>query len=78
MRGFKAFNKDLTCDGKPYKIGGTYKSNKKPIPYEQGFDFYKTIAECYEDFPMSEDTRICAVEATGDIEISSYRDVVLE
>lgn len=67
MRGFKAFGKNLTCDGKQYEIGSTYEFDGEPIPCERGFDFHKSIVECYEDFPMPETTRICLVEATGDI-----------
>ena len=67
MRGYKAFNKDLTCRGMQYEVGKEYKFNGEPIPCRQGFHFCETIADCYEFYPMSDDTRICEVEATGDI-----------
>ena len=67
MRGYKAFNKDLTCRGMQYEIGKEYKFDGEPIPCRQGFHFCETIADCYEFYPMSDDTRICEVEATGDI-----------
>ena len=67
MRGYKAFNKDLTCMGMQYEVGKEYKFNGEPIPCRQGFHFCETIADCYEFYPMNDDTRICEVEATGDI-----------
>lgn len=67
MIGYKAFNKDLTCRGFQYKIGQTYKLDCEPIPCKQGFHFCKTIAETYKYYSMSENTRICKIEAIGDI-----------
>ena len=67
MRGFKALNKDLTCRGFQYEIGGTYEFEGEPIPCKQGFHFCKSIAECYDFYPVSDDTRICVVDAIGDI-----------
>ena len=67
MKGYKAFNKDLTCRGMQYEVGKEYKFNGEPIPCRQGFHFCETIADCYEFYPMNDDTRICEVEATGDI-----------
>ena len=67
MRGYKAFNKDLTCRGMQYEVGKEYKFDSEPIPCRQGFHFCETIADCYEFYPMNDDTRICEVEATGDI-----------
>ncbi len=68
MKGYKAFNEDLTCRGFQYEIGKEYTFDGEPIPCKQGFHFCATIADCYEYYPKSEQTRICEVEATGDIE----------
>ena len=67
MKGYKAFNNDLTCRGMQYEIGKEYVFDGKPIPCRQGFHFCETIADCYKFYPMSDNTRICEVEATGDI-----------
>ena len=67
MRGYKAFNKDLTCRGMQSEVGKEYKFDGEPIPCRQGFHFCETIADCYEFYPMNDNTRICEVEATGDI-----------
>ena len=67
MKGYKAFNNDLTCRGMQYEIGKEYVFDGDPIPCRQGFHFCETIADCYEFYQMSDDTRICEVEATGEI-----------
>lgn len=67
MIGFKAFNKDLTCKGFQFEIGNTYELDCEPIPCKQGFHFCKTIAETYKYYSMTDNTRICKIEAIGDI-----------
>ena len=67
MRGYKAFNSDLTCRGMQYEIGKEYKFDSEPVPYRQGYHFCETISDCYEFYPMEDDTRICEVEALGEI-----------
>ena len=67
MKGYKAFNKDLTCRGMQYEIGKEYKFDGEPVPCRQGFHFCETISDCYEFYPMEDDTRICEVEALGKI-----------
>ena len=55
MKGYKAFNNDLTCRGMQYEIGKEYVFDGEPIPCRQGFHFCETIADCYEFYPMSDD-----------------------
>ena len=67
MIGYKAFNKDLTCRGFQYEIGQTYSMDENPIPCERGFHFCKSIAETYNFYPTADTTRICKVEALGEV-----------
>ena len=67
MIGYKAFNKDLTCKGFQYEIGQTYSMEESPVPCERGFHFCKSISETYEYYEMSENTRICKIEALGEV-----------
>ena len=67
MKGYKAFNSDLTCRGYQFEIGKEYTHDGKIAVCESGFHFCKSLADCYQFYPMSEDTRICKVEATGDV-----------
>lgn len=67
MIGYKAFNNDLTCRGFQYEVGQTYSMDEKPIPCKRGFHFCKSIADTYEFYDMSDNTRICKVEALGEV-----------
>ena len=67
MIGYKAFNKDLTCRGFQYEIGQTYSMDESPVPCQRGFHFCKSIAETYGYYSMSDDTRICKIEALGKV-----------
>ena len=68
MIGYKAFNNDLTCRGFQYEVGQTYSMDESPIPCERGFHFCKSIAETYDFYPTSNDTRICKIEALGEVQ----------
>lgn len=68
MKGYKAFTKDLTCRDMQYEIGKTYEMEAEPIVCEQGFHFCKNIADVYKFYEMSDDTRICEISATGEID----------
>ena len=72
MIGYKAFNKDLTCRGFQYEVGQTYSMDESPVPCERGFHFCKSIAETYYYYEMSDNTRICKIEALG--EVQTYDD----
>jgi hypothetical protein len=67
MLGYNAFNEDLTCMEFQYEIGGTYKLDGEPIPCERGFHFCKSIPDVYNYYLKDDSTRVCKVEATGDI-----------
>ncbi len=66
MKGYKAFNKDLTCRGFQYEIGKTYTHNGKIELCESGFHFCIKCAYCFDYYPR--DARICEIEALGDID----------
>ena len=77
MYGFKAFDKDLRCQGGEdfinhskwfqYRIGGEYKLEdyEELSICERGFHFCKTLSDVYRYYPL--DSRICVIEAKGDI-----------
>ena len=67
MKGYKAFNKDLTCRGMQYEVGKTFEMKESPICCNQGFHFCENIADVYRYYETSDDTRICEVEAIGEI-----------
>lgn len=67
MKGYKAFNRDLTCRGFQYEIGKKYKCESPIAICTRGFHFCKSIADCYRYYDMDENTRICEVVASGTI-----------
>ena len=67
MKGYKAFDKNLKCIDFQYEIGKTYEMDGEIKCCERGFHFCKDLADCYRHYPMLDDTRICEVEAIGDI-----------
>ena len=67
MKGYKAFDKDLKCKGFQYEIGQTYEMDGEIECCERGFHFCKDLADCYRFYDMTDDTRICEVEAVGKI-----------
>ena len=67
MKGYKAFDKDLQCRGMQYEIGGTYELGDTPVCCKKGFHFCKSISDCYNFYDMTDETRICEVEALGDV-----------
>ena len=67
MKGYKAFNPDLTCRGFQFEIGKEYTHDGKIAVCESGFHFCKSLADCYRFYPMDESTRICEVKATGEV-----------
>ena len=66
--GYKAFDKNLQCRGFQYEVGKTFEIDCEPVLCRQGFHFCKTIADTYNYYPMRDDTRICKVEALGDVD----------
>lgn len=68
MKGYKAFDKDLKCKDMQYEIGKTYELSGNLKMCINGFHYCETIADCYKYYPTTSNTRICEIEATGDIE----------
>ena len=67
MKGYKAFNNDLTCLGFQYEVGKEYVHEGEIEPCRSGFHFCKSIADCYNFYDTNNSTRICEVEATGNV-----------
>ena len=41
--------------------------DESPIPCQRGFHFCKSIVETYQYYDMSDNTRICKIEALGEV-----------
>ena len=67
MKGYKAFDENLKCMDFQYEIGKEYEIEGELRLCQNGFHFCENIADCYTFYPAKEYTRICEVEASGEI-----------
>ena len=67
MKGYKGFNKDLTCRDFKYEIGKTYEMEEEPIVCERGFHFCKELKDVLDYYELYRDNTFCEIEAYGDI-----------
>ena len=66
MKGYKAFNKGLTCKRFQYEVGNTYKHDGEIGLCKSGFHFCQTASDCakYYDHTSSE---FAEIEAIGKV-----------
>ena len=64
MKGYKAFNSDMTCRGFQYEIGRRYKTDNEISICSHGFHFCKNIIDCL-DYYSIHDSVFCEVESYG-------------
>ena len=71
MKGYKAFNQDLTCRNFQYEVGKTYTYDGEIEVCKRGFHFCRRLVDCfrYYDFHTAGGghPRICEVEALGKV-----------
>ena len=75
IKGYKAFNKDLTCRNFQYEIGKTYKHKGKIEACSSGFHFCEKLSDVYNYYSFDIETIICEVEGSG--EIIKYDDKIV-
>jgi hypothetical protein len=63
VRGFKAFNHDLTCRNFQFEIGKKYElvGNQQPIICEQGFHFCQNLVDCFKYYRPEMGIRLAEV-----------------
>ena len=68
MKGYKAFERDLTCRGKQYEIGVIFEEDVTPEPCERGMHFCEHLPNVFQFYPFDPNkTRVAEVEALGDV-----------
>ena len=73
MKGYKAFDSDLTCRGMQYEVGKEYTHDGDISLCEQGFHFCEKLIDCYKFYNLR--SRICEVEAFGEIKTDGTKSV---
>ena len=66
MKGYKAFNRNMTCKGFQFKIGKEYVYEGEIELCKSGFHFCRDIADCFKYYHKHDD-RFAEIEAYGDI-----------
>ena len=66
-KGFKVFNKDWTCNGFQYEVGGTYEMKESPICCNRGFHFCTKLTDCFNYYAFNSNNKVAEVEAIGEV-----------
>ena len=68
VKGYKGFNKDMTCRGFQYEIGKEYEHKGSIELCDRGFHFCKKIADVQNFYNITgENCILCEIEATGQV-----------
>lgn len=67
MKGYKAFNKDMTCRDFKYEVGRKYELDGELQICKRGFHFCENIIDVFDFYEFSENTIVCEVNAYGNI-----------
>ena len=73
MKGYKAFDSDLTCRSMQYEVGKEYTHDGDISLCEQGFHFCEQLTDCYQYYDSK--SRICEVEALGEVKTDDTKSV---
>ena len=65
MKGYKGFNKDMTCRGFRYEVGKEYETDKADVCHS-GFHACEYPLDCFSHYAPSESV-YCEVEQSGEI-----------
>ena len=73
MKGYKGFEKDMTCRGFQYEVGKTYTTDRAELCHS-GFHFCEQLVDCF-DYYDKDDSVFYEVEADGDIKTDGKKSV---
>ena len=74
MKGYKAFDKDMTCRGFQYEVGKTYKHDGPISPCNSGFHFCENPMDVMGYYDIT-DCTFAEVEANGEIKTEGTKSV---
>ena len=76
MKGYKAFDKDLKCRGFQYAVGSTAEVSGEIALCGNGLHFCQELKNVFNYYEKSyENTRVCEVEAIGEIKTDEDKSV---
>jgi len=74
MKGYKGFDKNLRCRGFRFKVGQEYQIEGKIEVCKNGFHFCQRLADINDFYDLKE-SRICEIEALGDVKAEGSKSV---
>ena len=75
VKGYKAFDKNLKCLDHQFKVGETYEIKGSLELCKNGFHFCQDFFNVYNYYEKSINTRICEIEALGEIKTENDKSV---
>jgi hypothetical protein len=78
MKGYKCFEKDMTCIGFQYEVGKSFKHEGEIELCGAGFHFCRKPADVFNYYSFDVDNIVCEVEASGKIEHGDDKSVCSE
>ena len=73
VKGYKAFDSDLTCRDMQYEVGKEYRCHGDISLCDWGFHFCEKLTDCYKFYNRG--SRICEVEAIGKVKTDGTKSV---
>ena len=74
VKGYKGFNRDLTCRDFQYEIGKTYEYDGDIELCRQGFHFCRELRNVHDFYDLKQ-SRICEIVADGKVEDDGIKSV---
>ena len=75
MKGYKGMNKDMTCRGMKFKVGGTYHVDGEIKLCSNGLHFCKNLKDVFEFYKRDNDNRFFEVETDSLIQTDGKKSV---
>ena len=72
-KGYKAFDSNLACRGFQFVVGVTYTQKEDLRICNNGFHFCEQLKDVYNYYPKNYYTRICEIEATGEVQTEGVK-----
>ena len=73
MKGYKGFNRDMTCRDFQYEQGKTYETERASL-CSTGFHFCEKLSDCFDYYDQF-DSVFHEIEADGDIQTNGRKSV---
>ena len=74
MKGYKVFDKDLTCREFQYEVGKTYEMKEDPVCCERGFHFCGKLIDCFRYYNFNSENKVAEIEALGTIDDNGNKE----